>query len=62
MDKKRIKEFMWLLMGNINILGEALVSLETLDLPEKEPESYDEFFSQASYEILNEVVTNFIFD
>ena len=60
-DKKKIKELMWLLMGNINILGETLVTLGTLDLPDKEPESYDEFFKQASYEILNEVVTSFIF-
>jgi hypothetical protein len=64
LEKKNVKEFLWLLMGNINIISEDLIKLETLDLPEvdEEPETYSEFFTQTSYEILNEIFTRFIYE
>jgi len=63
LEKKKVREFLLLLLGNINILSEDLIKLETMELPEKdkEPETYNEFFTQTSYEILNDIFTKFIF-
>lgn len=63
LEKKKVREFIFLLLGNINILSESIVNLETMELPDKDKESetYSEFFTQTSYEILNDVFTKFIY-
>jgi hypothetical protein len=61
-DRKKVWEFMWALMGNINIIGEALVSLETMELPTEEPITWAEFLARTQIEIMNEAFTKFIFD
>jgi hypothetical protein len=63
LEDRNIKEFLWFLMGNINLFGEAQVMLSTLPLFEEdvEPQTYQDFIKRNNWEILNSILQDFIF-
>jgi len=57
-----IREFRWILIGNINFLDEASIQLFSLPSAKKEePDSYSEFLSKVELEILNKIIPELIF-